>query len=423
MEQQNVQVEEGIRLSDIFKLLLSKIKILILAILIGGVLGGAFAVWRTYDVNYYGTKVEFYVNPEKSGDSIGGEDSQYGVYGAYGRHVMDNMVKLLESESFSELMMLDGETLPDPNEWVTSRDDKETVAKFMLAVEEAKNVNLVEKQTALDFAIIGLNDSYSDLASAKLLLDEEWLELNKLGVASGKTFNEKLYESIKDKPEAQDLNAIYDGIYSEAQGKVTAATAIYNDKKAEVDEAMLPVETALNEWRKLSLYKSTLSLYQNAISFSYLDAKDDYEDANNLARSFIYVNISILNDKEEATKLLEKVKVIVPAYVEANMTIPTGYDGTNCQRITRTDNVELTNPQYTTNQAIKYGLLAGIAAFLIVCIAIIITDRSDKRLRDTEIISKKFNVPLLGIVPSIEELKVEQPSKKKNDKKNSKEAK
>ncbi len=423
MEQQNVQVEEGIRLSDIFKLLLSKIKILILAILIGGVLGGAFAVWRTYDVNYYGTKVEFYVNPEKSGDSIGSEDSQYGVYGAYGRHVMDNMVKLLESESFSELMMLDGKTLPDPNEWVTSRDDKETVAKFMLAVEEAKTVNLEEKQTALDFAIIGLNDSYSDLASAKLLLDEEWLELNKLGVASGKTFNEKLYESIKDKPEAQDLNAIYNGIYSEAQGKVTAATAIYNDKKAEVDEAMLPVETALNEWRKLSLYKSTLSLYQNAISFSYLDANDDYEDANNLARSFIYVNISILNDKEEATKLLEKVKVIVPAYVEANMTVPTGYDGTNCQRITRTDDVHLTNPRYTTNQAIKYGLLMGIAAFLIACIAIIITDRSDKRLRDTEIISKKFNVPLLGIVPSIEELKVEQPSKKKNDKKNSKEAK
>jgi hypothetical protein len=43
-------------------------------------------------------------------------------------------------------------------------------------------------------------------------------------------------------------------------------------------------------------------------------------------------------------------------------------------------------------------------------------DKSDKRLRDTEIITRKFNVPLLGIVPTIEDLKAEQNGKKKAEK-------
>ena len=120
MEQQhqNGQVEEGISLIDIVRLLLSKIKLLIVVVLIGGILGASFAVWRTIDINQFGTKVEFYVNPEKPEESTGSSagtaagGSQYGVYGAYGRHVMDNMIKLLSSDSFAEKLLLNGETLP-----------------------------------------------------------------------------------------------------------------------------------------------------------------------------------------------------------------------------------------------------------------------------------------------------------------------
>ena len=130
MEQQNqnVQVEEGISLMDIVKLLLTKIKLLILVVLIGGIAGGMFAVWRTIDINYYGTKVEFYVNPEKpeeskgtsSGAAAGG--SQYGVYGAYGRHVMDNIVKLLGSDSFAEKLILNGGELPEKDILLASNE-------------------------------------------------------------------------------------------------------------------------------------------------------------------------------------------------------------------------------------------------------------------------------------------------------------
>ena len=42
--EENMQTEEGISLLDIFKLLLSKIKILLLVVVIGAILGGTLGV-------------------------------------------------------------------------------------------------------------------------------------------------------------------------------------------------------------------------------------------------------------------------------------------------------------------------------------------------------------------------------------------
>jgi capsular polysaccharide biosynthesis protein len=76
----------------------------------------------------------------------------------------------------------------------------------------------------------------------------------------------------------------------------------------------------------------------------------------------------------------------------------------------------LTNPLYTTKQAIKYGILMAAVAFVFAAVIIILLDKSDKRLRDTEIITKKFNIPLLGIVPTIDELNEDFQAKKNANK-------
>ncbi len=292
--EEKVQSEEGLGLLDIVKLLLSKIKILFVVVLLAGILGGSYAVWKTYDINYWGTTVEFYVNPEQPKDTVGENGgSQYGVYGAYGRHVMDNIVKLLGSEKFAEVLMEEMEGVPE-----------------------------------------------------KIVIDE-------------KTGNEVIS----------------------------------------------------------SEYISMLRRVDNAVSFSYLEANADKDDANNLARSFIYVNISVLNDKVFADNLLKQVRKEVPLYVEENMAVPADYTGTNCQQITVVDGIGLTNPGYTTNQAIKYAILAGAAAFAVACVVILIVDRSDKRLRDYEAVMRSLQVPVLGVIPTIESLAAESASKKKGAKK------
>ena len=140
----------------------------------------------------------------------------------------------------------------------------------------------------------------------------------------------------------------------------------------------------------------------NAVSFSYLESNADKDDANNLARSFIYVRISVVNDKAFAESVLDSIRAVVPWYVEANMTVPSDYSGTNCQKITVMEEIYLTNPGYTTNQAIKYAILFAFAACAVTCVLIIIVDRSDKRLRDYELVMRNLEVPVLGVIPTIE---------------------
>ena len=280
--------KEEFSLLDLLKVLWSKIKILILVFLCGGIVGGVAGVVTTYDVNYWGTSLEFYVNPDAPimQDGQVTSNSTYGVYGAYGRHVMDNIVKLLSSESFAEKMA----------------------------------ENMMEK---------------------------------------------------------------IDGAPSK-------------------DEMKLP-DGRINPEYKAFLYK-----IKNSVKFSYIAEEEDLEDAINLARSFIYVDISVLGDenKEFANKLVGCVRDTVIPYVEENMIVPDGYKGTSCTEITTVSEIELTNPLHTTKTAIKYGVIAAAAALVIACVVVIIIDRSDKRVRDYEQVARQLNIPVLGVVPTIDEEKI-----------------
>ena len=274
--------KEEFSLLDLLKVLWSKIKILILVFLCGGIVGGVAGVVTTYDVNYWGTSLEFYVNPDApiSQDGQVTSNSTYGVYGAYGRHVMDNIVKLLSGESFTEEMM--------------------------------------------------------------------------------KNFD----------------NA--------------------------------PTEKYLPDGRINPEYKAFLYKIRNSVKFSYIAEEEDLEDAINLARSFIYVDISVLGDenKEFANELVDCVRKSLVPYVEENMIVPDGYKGTSCTEITTVSEIELTNPLHTTKTAIKYALIAAAAALVIACVVVIIIDRSDKRVRDYEQVARQLNIPVLGVVPTIDEEKI-----------------
>ena len=446
MEQQNqnVQVEEGISLMDIVKLLLSKIKLLILVVLISGIAGGLFAVWRTIDVNYFGTKVEFYVNPEKpeeskgttSGTAAGG--SQYGVYGAYGRHVMDNMVKLLSSDSFAEQLILNGYALPGKTTvWTGEQATPWFAQEATITINGESVLRNTYLNALLDAAkpfVDAVNSSqavYNEALSAKAAavsaysvaetnLENEWRIFSQDFEGVKGSFSREEYLALDPALIPAPLKQAYDN-FVEAQKTVIYKTADVTDAeqawKTAQKEAKAPVNAALELWRTSPLYIEQLNFYKGAVSYSYLAADEDYEDANNLARSFIYVTISVQNSNatvgmEKGNDILRRVKNVVPAYIEENMTVPDGYNGTNCQRITRTDSIRLTNPRYTTTEAIKYAFLLAAAGFVIASVIIIILDRSDKRLRDTEIITRKFNIPLLGIVPTIEELNEENAAKK-----------
>ena len=147
-----------------------------------------------------------------------------------------------------------------------------------------------------------------------------------------------------------------------------------------------------------------------------MDEDVELSDATYLARSFITVDLNVLNDEEFANDLLVRVKRSVPAYIEEKMFVPDGYTGTTCTRITRNDDIHRTNPNYRAKQSIKYAILAAMATGVIAAAFIIVLDSQDKRLRDYETITKTLQVPVLGIIPTIEELKHLSEEKEQHNK-------
>jgi capsular polysaccharide biosynthesis protein len=396
--------EEGLSLLDIIRVLFSKIVLLILVVILGGVCGGVFGVIHTMDMKYYGTSIEFYVNPEKpteigntSNSTANAVGSQYGVYGAYGRHVMDAMIKLLSSESFTEQLLLEDDGLPSTEIYPNLSEEKYVNAQRAMQNAQAKWDNIADYDIARAEALSELKELWSTYSfdvsigpfsesSCKKLIQNQTVTLPEYFLNS--------YEEFID-------------IDNERLAAVESATKIQKETDA-------IVEILLEEWREHPKYITNLNKFQDAVTYSYLGDDEDIEDANNLARSFIYVDISVLNDEEFAKDLLERVKRSVPAYIEQNMIVPTDYEGTSCTRITRTDDIRRTNPNFRRNQSIKYALLAAAAAGVIAAVLVIILDAQDKRLRDHEIITRKLKVPVLGIIPTIDEMNQAADTKKQN---------
>lgn len=377
--EENIRTQEEISLGDIFRILLRKIKVLVLALVIGAVVGAGFGVVRTYNVKYYGTTMQFYVTPKKDSASVT-SDSQYGVYGAYSSYVMDAITKLLGSESFAEELMLDEDGIPlasvlptGENREVIDAAITEAQAPIAKAKEATEAADAARLATAE--AQVAYNSAKSDYD--KLIGSNMTTEIELAGAAL--TAATTTLENAEDAQAAAEL-------------KEEDAWEDANEK----------LETVWTEWRKSTVYRNYVQTIVSSVSYSYYD-ESEADNTTNLAKSFIYVSIDVLNNEGFANFLFERINVVLPEYVEAKMTVPSGYVGTNCQRITRLDEVARTNEGNMASTALKYGLILGAAALIVACVVVIVVDRSNKKLRDYEMTMEKFKVPVLGVIPTIEE--------------------
>ncbi len=374
-----VQKKSETTIMDIVRLILSKIKILIIVLFAGVVLGAGFGYLQTHDVKYFGTELKFYINPHKDAGDTVNSDSQYGVYGAYGKNVMNNMVELLSSEAFAEKLLLDENGFPVNNRIATVNNEQ--LNKDEKATKTALSMYTSYKTEILDPALT--------------VLTEKTQKLNKLWSDARKTDSH-----LSSTPQTGISSEIDQAIEEEYTAK-EAYNLCYEQAKVLADNLEETREKMLETWRTVdrSYYTSKLNSIVSSVRYSYYDETTKV-NVDDLARSFIYVNISVLNNEEHAKELRLLLIDCVPEYIEEKMPVPSGYDGTNCIRISRTDEVHQTNSGVVTKTAAKYGLLLGGAGLLIAAIIIIIVDRSDKRLRSIEQITDVFNVPVLGVIPT-----------------------
>ena len=92
---------------------------------------------------------------------------------------------------------------------------------------------------------------------------------------------------------------------------------------------------------KMEEAEKIIAVYKASVTYSYQNSKDDIDGS--LVRSFIYAKIAVLKESEEDKAVAEYIRGqildILPLYVEQNMYLPDGYNGTLCKKITRTDEI------------------------------------------------------------------------------------
>ncbi len=119
---------------------------------------------------YYEAKVEFFVNPAKN--SQDGEpndmENEYGVNGSYGQAVMENMIKLLSSESFSKQLM---EAMPEGSKPNVSKNNadgsiNEIYASFLRKINSSVCFSHGESFICVSLSVLGKENK--DFAKAVL---------------------------------------------------------------------------------------------------------------------------------------------------------------------------------------------------------------------------------------------------------------
>lgn len=133
--------------------------------------------------------------------------------------------------------------------------------------------------------------------------------------------------------------------------------------------------------------------------FRLLDESVSYSFLENTSQ--ITAAVSVLNDEQLAAHLLDSINSTLPTYItdwlQTDPSIEVEF------RLLYDINCRLLNPHQWVTEGIKYGALLGLAALVIACVAVVVVDRTDTRLRDYHKVAQKFNLPVLGVIPRISE--------------------
>ena len=363
--EEKVEKKEGISIKEIFKTLLKKIRLLLLVLLAGVVVGAGFGFLTNFNKKYYGTTIEFYVNPVPTKDELE-NDNYFAVNGTYTRNVMDGLVKLLSSDAFAERLLMDKDGLP----YFLSSENKTAIEAKMLeakpyieAVKDAEEAVEVAKKEYLD-----AQKDYTSKNSVWSSLQSEIRFANDTGNVSiiptlqakletAKTLKEEAKAAVENKEEAVEV----------ANESLKNAKADASEKKEKVYEL----------YRKTGLYRSLIQSIRSSVSFSWYKPSEA-EDLETIARSFIYVSIQVKGDEKLANDLYDQILHILPTYVSNAMPKPGGFQETECGHITRLDEVSRLNENQALTAAVKYGLLVGFVAVAAACIWVIVVDKKRK---------------------------------------------
>lgn len=164
--QTNTNSYDELSLWNLIKILFRKWWIILIALVVGVGAGALTGFLKNYNKTYYGTTVEFYVNPMKESNNASGLP----VYGSYGENVTETMVVLLQSEYFAQEILNGISGVPEKE-----IDGKTNPAYFKLLKTVQSCLSFTNKDSSKPETVNQPNNIF--YASIKVLNDYSFAQL------------------------------------------------------------------------------------------------------------------------------------------------------------------------------------------------------------------------------------------------------
>lgn len=384
MEHKNYNADnDSITLYDLWKLFISKWKIMIVVALIAAILGAGLAFLMNKQNEIYTSVVSFNLTPSDSTDSL--------LYN-------------LQSEMFAEKLLLDENGLP-PKESCDAKD-YDAALKAINAYEEAR-AKKAEAKRALDYwndenDMVSVERRYNHLVSKyNEIYDILQVYKNAYDTVAG----EETHKEMMAKYEAQLEEAAIarDTYYEETYFKLlTEKQDIqreYNiatlDVKERLEESREASEKVIAPWRNNSEVRARIATINKSVTYEYAkllvsaSANDGTaQDVKN--KGYIKINIAVEDDKEFAEWLVDRYKSRIPDFVEKHMEDITGTTTAICTLISpfsdindQSNNVMSSIIKY----AIAFGAVGAVATYL-VCLLSFAVKRTEESKKAIEAATK-----------------------------------
>lgn len=353
--------KKEITIADIWHIFVKNLKLLIIvtlaAAIIGGALGGILA-WRGYT---YGATLEFKISSIDSTDSL--------LYN-------------LNSESFAEKLLLEENGLP-PRADCNAADYDAALAAIEVYNQARETKREVKREldryqtSSISFEMDVLDSEYNKIFEQLKVYKTTYSDV----IASEETHIntmrelEEQFNAVAEKRQAYREETYLPAMQkkTELQEKYSMATLELTDARREAREL---TEKVLDAWREDEDIQKKVLEISKSVKYSYGQLEEEDKDKTTTTDTeeqrnsrYVVATVAVEGDEELASFIVSRLKSRAKPYIVEHIEEITSSVQVDCTLISSLGTENLENRSIIT-QAVKYAVIVGIIAFVLVYIVV-----------------------------------------------------
>lgn len=348
----NNQIENEITLLDLFRLFVSKWKIIVIAALVLAIIGGVYGGFSSKAAPTYETTISFNLSPSDSTDSL--------LYN-------------LQSESFAEKLLLEENGLPPVEE--CNAEDYAAAVEAMKVFEEARAKKAELRLELNRFQTSAVQHEYDRLKDAYKSAYDIWSTYMGVQVSEDKLNVAEIAKYYEQMTVAKDaLDKYRAETYEPLMTEKIALQEEYNVVNVNVRELRTKAEDAVEKvvapWRADEKIQEKIKSIMESVTYEYeslnvpvtTTGTSELETVRN--KGYIKISIAVVGDEELADFLLERFKERTPGFVEQHIEEISGTTQAECKLISTFADIEYSLDSIWSG-VVKFAVIGGVAGVVL----------------------------------------------------------